>query len=53
MYVETNDSDQEFDISYEDVEDSEVNVAELKPGPPYTCQLLRLFDGKNPTKPKK
>jgi len=45
-YVETNDSDQEFDI-YED------NVAELKYGPPYTCKMLRPFDGKNPVKQKK
>ncbi|XP_006598506.1 uncharacterized protein [Glycine max] len=34
-YVETNDSDQEFDIIYEDIEDNEVDLAELKPGPPY------------------
>jgi len=33
-YVETNDSDQEFDIAFGDVEDCEVNDAELKPGPP-------------------
>jgi len=31
-YVETNGSDQEFDISYEDLEDCEVIVSELKPG---------------------
>jgi len=46
-YVETNDSDQEFDISYEAIKDCEVNVAELKPRPPYTCKLLRPSDGKN------
>jgi len=51
-YVETNDSDQEFHIAFEDVEDCEVNVAELKPGPPYTCKLLRPSDGKNPVETK-
>jgi hypothetical protein len=27
-------------------------VAELKPGPPYTCKLLRHSNGKNPVEPK-
>jgi len=30
------------------VEEGEINFAELKPGPPYTCKLLRPSDGKNP-----
>jgi len=30
-YIDTNERDQEFDIAYEDVEDGEVNVAELIP----------------------
>ncbi|XP_040864998.1 uncharacterized protein [Glycine max] len=51
-YVETNDSDQEFDIIYEDIEDNEVDLAELKPGPPYVCKLLRPSNGKNPVEPK-
>lgn len=37
---------------YEYVEKNEVNVAELKPGPPYTCKLLKPSNGKNPIKPK-
>ncbi|KAK2449663.1 hypothetical protein QL285_008835 [Trifolium repens] len=51
-YVETHDSDQEYDISYEDVEQGEIDLAELKPGPPYTCKLLKPSNGKNPVEPK-
>jgi len=47
-YVDTNESDQDFDIAYEDVEDGEINFVELKPGPPCTCKVLRPSDGKNP-----
>ncbi|WJX46260.1 hypothetical protein P8452_33079 [Trifolium repens] len=51
-YVETHDSDQEYDVSYEDVEQGEIDLAELKPGPPYTCKLLKPSNGKNPVEPK-
>ncbi|WJX88906.1 hypothetical protein P8452_70946 [Trifolium repens] len=51
-YVETHDSDQEYDISYEDVEQGEIDLAELKPGPPYICKLLKPSNGKNPVEPK-
>ncbi|KAK2422492.1 hypothetical protein QL285_033024 [Trifolium repens] len=51
-YVETLDSDQEYDVSYEDVEQGEIDLAELKPGPPYTCKLLKPSNGKNPVEPK-
>ena len=51
-YVETHDSDQEYDISYEDVEQGEIDLAELKPGPPYICKLLKHSNGKNPIEPK-
>jgi len=47
-YVDTNESDQEFDVAYEDVEDGEVKFAELKLEPPYTCKMLRPSDGRNP-----
>jgi hypothetical protein len=47
-YVDTNESDQEFDMAYEDVDDIEINLAELKTWPPYTCKVLRPSDGKNP-----
>ena len=45
-YIDTNESDQELDIAYEDIKDGEVNVVELKPEPPYTCKMLRPSDGK-------
>ncbi|KEH15141.1 hypothetical protein MTR_2063s0010, partial [Medicago truncatula] len=51
-YVDTNESKQEFDIAYKDFVDGEINFAELKPGPPYTCKVLRPSDGKNPVKNK-
>lgn len=38
----------EYSWDYEDlVEESEVDVAELKPGPPYSCKLLKPLNGKN------
>lgn len=40
------------DSEYEYVEENEVNVSELKPGPPYTYKLLKLSNGKNPVEPK-
>jgi hypothetical protein len=51
-YVDTNDSDQVFDIESDIVEESETNLAELKPGPPYACKVLRPSNGKNSEKPK-
>ncbi|CAJ2646962.1 unnamed protein product [Trifolium pratense] len=51
-YVETIDDDEEYVINYEDIEDNEINVAELKPGPPYVCKLLKPLNGKNPVEPK-
>ncbi|KEH33479.1 hypothetical protein MTR_3g040260 [Medicago truncatula] len=36
-YVDTNNNNREFDIHWGVVEESEINVVELKPGPPYTC----------------
>jgi len=45
-YVDTNDSDQEFDFEWNAVEENKINVAELKPGPPYTCKVLKPSNGK-------
>ena len=30
------------------MDESEVNLAELKAGPPYVCKVLRPSNGKNP-----
>jgi len=52
-YVETNESDQNFDIAYDYVEENKVNVAELKLEPPYVCKQLKPSNGKNPVEHKK
>jgi hypothetical protein len=51
-YIDTNESDQESNIAFEYFKDSEVNVVELNPGPPYTCKLLRPSYGKIPLRHK-
>ncbi|XP_050888830.1 uncharacterized protein LOC127093990 [Lathyrus oleraceus] len=35
------------------IERSEVNMAELKPGPPYVCKVLNNSNGKNPIEAEK
>jgi len=50
-YIGSNESNQELDIAFGDVETKEVEIAERKPGPPYTCNSLRLSDGNNPIEP--
>jgi len=34
------------------VEESDVNITELQPRPPFVCKLLKPSNGKNPDKPK-
>jgi len=51
-YVDARDSNPDFDWGSDTVEDNEINLAELKDGPPYTCKLLRPSNGKNPEEPK-
>ncbi|XP_058778195.1 uncharacterized protein LOC131652365, partial [Vicia villosa] len=48
-YVTTNEFDSDSDSEYEE---GEVNVAELKPGPPYICKLLKPSKDKNPIENK-
>lgn len=40
-------------VEYDHVEDIEVDVAELKPGPLYVCKFLITTNGKNPSEPEK
>jgi len=47
-YIASDESNHKFDITFGDVEIQEVDIAELKPGPPYTCESLRPSDGNNP-----
>jgi hypothetical protein len=51
-YIETYESENEFDDSQDYIESNEVNIAELKPGPPYTCKMLKPSNGNNPVEPK-
>ncbi|KAK2444838.1 hypothetical protein QL285_015833 [Trifolium repens] len=51
-YIETYESENEFDDGQDYMENNEVNIAELKPGPPYTCKMLKPSNGKNPVEPK-
>jgi hypothetical protein len=49
-YITSDKSNQEFDIAFGDVKIEEVDIADLKQGPPYTCKLLGPSDGNNPVK---
>ncbi|WJX20372.1 hypothetical protein P8452_09935 [Trifolium repens] len=51
-YIETCESENEFDDGQDYMENNEVNIAELKPGPPYTCKMLKPSNGNNPVEPK-
>ena len=50
-YIGSDESNQEFDIAFGDVKTKELDIAELKPGPPYTCKSLRPSDGNNLVEP--
>lgn len=45
-YVDMEDQDMVTEVEYRHVEESKVDVAELKPGPPYVCKLLTPANGK-------
>lgn len=51
-YVDMEDQDLISEVEVGHNEESEVDVAELKPGPPYVCKLLTLASGKNPSEHK-
>ena len=41
------------DVKHNHVKENEVDLVELKPGPPYVCKLLTPPNGKNPYEPEK
>jgi len=47
-YIGSDESNQEFNIAFGDFETKEVDIAELRLGPPYTCKSLRPSEGNNP-----
>lgn len=47
------DNDHGLDVEYIHVEENEVELAELKPGPPHVCKLLTPSNGKNLVEPEK
>lgn len=51
--VDMDDDDPRSDVEYNHVEENEVDLAELKSGPPYVCKLLTPSNGKNPVEPEK
>src|ERR1044072_130131 len=48
-YVEAEDYESDFDQESEYIDENEVNLAELKPGAPYVCKILRPSNGQQPT----
>jgi len=40
-YVDANDNGQDIDIELDVVEENEINLVELKPGPLYICKMLK------------
>lgn len=51
-YVELENIWNSSESEYKNVEENEVNVAELKSGPPYACKLLKPSNGKYHVEPK-
>lgn len=50
-YVEVNEIENLSDIDSDLFDESEVNVAEMKPESPYVCKLLKPSNEKNHVKP--
>lgn len=45
-YVDMKGNDLMSDVDYDYIEKSEVDATELKPGPPYVCNLLTPANAK-------
>ncbi|XP_050914868.1 uncharacterized protein LOC127129786 [Lathyrus oleraceus] len=52
-YVELDEDDLEAYIGPLNFDESEVDLTELKQGPPYSCKVLAPSNGKNPVEPEK
>ncbi|XP_050876029.1 uncharacterized protein LOC127079691 [Lathyrus oleraceus] len=52
-YVELGDDEPETYGDQVDFDKSEIDLAELKQGPPYSCKVLAPSNGKNPIEPDK
>lgn len=52
-YLEINYSNQELDVVFEYVEENKINLAELKPRPPYVLKVLRPSNIKNHVEPSR
>lgn len=50
-YIEAFERDQEYDVGYKEVGETDTNMAELNLGFPYVCKWLKLSDRKNPVEP--
>lgn len=51
-YVDMEDQNLISKVELGHIEEFEVDVAELKPSPPYVCKLLTPASGNNPSEPK-
>lgn len=52
-FVDIEENELMSDVEYNHVEEIEIDVDELKPGPPYVCKFLMPTNRKNPSEPEK
>lgn len=52
-YVELGNDELETYGEHVDFDEGEIDLAELKKGPPYSCKVLTPSNGKNPVQPDK
>ena len=52
-YIEACSDEREVEEDFSEVEEHEIDLAELKQGPPYPCKMLTPANGKNPVEPER
>ena len=52
-YIEACSDERDVEDDFSEVEEHEIDLAELKKGPPYPCKVLTPVNGKNPVKPER